>query len=122
MQETVQPIGNVVVCMQDPVGTSRRPNYVSSNRPLPLVFQDLWSETQEPSKADLLERSPSELSRLVYSYLPSGWDLVACNISTAILTIRQGNFEGSEITIIDDFTERTKFVYNGLINTFQGQY
>ena len=121
LQQTVQPIGDVVVCMQHPVGTSPGPNYVSSERPLPLVFQDLWSETQVPSEVDLLERSPSELSRLVGPYLPLGWGLVACSISTAILKILQGDFKGSEITVIDDSTERTTFLYNELINNLQGQ-
>ena len=121
LQQTVQPIGDIVICMQHPVGTSPGPNYVSSDRPLPLVFQDLWNETQEPSEVDLLERSPTELSRLVCSYLPHGWGLVTCSISTAIRTILQGNFQGSEITVIDDSTERTSFLYNELMNNFQGQ-
>ena len=92
LQQTVQPIGDIVICMQHPVGTLPGPNYVSSDRLLSLVFQDLWNETQEPSEVDLLERSPTELSRLVCSYLPHGWGLVTCNISTAIRTILQGNF------------------------------
>lgn len=121
LQQTVQPIGDVIVCMQHPIGTSPGPNYVSSDRPLPLVFQDLWSEIQVPSEVDLLERSPSELSRLVGSYLPPGWGLVACSISTAIFRILQGDFKGSDITVIDDSTERMTFLYNELINNLQGQ-
>ena len=92
LQQTVQPIGDIIICMQHPVGTSPGQNYVSSDRLLPLVFQDLWSETQEPSEVDVLERSPSELSKLVGPYLPQGWGLVVCSISTAICTILQGDF------------------------------
>jgi hypothetical protein len=120
LQQMVQPIGAVVICMQHPVGTSPSPNYVSRDHPLPLVFQDLWSEAHQPSEVDLLERSPLELSRLVDSYLPRGWGLVACNISTAIPTILLGDFQGSEIIVIDDCTERARFLYDELCNNFQG--
>lgn len=118
LQQIVQPIGAVVICMQHPVGTSPSPNYVSGDSPLPLVFQDLWSEALQPSEVDPLERSPSELSRLVDSYLPRGWGLVACSMS-AIPTILLGDFQGSEIIIIDDCTERTRFLYDELCNSFQ---
>ena len=121
LQQTVQPIGDVVICMQHPIGTSPGGNYVSSNHPLPLVFQDVWNEAQEPSEVDSLGKCPSELSRLVGPYLPQGWGLVACSISTAIPTIIQGDFQGSDITVIDDSTERTTFLYNELYNNFQGQ-
>lgn len=121
LKQTVQPMGDVVICMQHPVGTSAAPNYVSSNHPLPLVFQDVWSEVQEPSEVDPLERCPTELSRLVGPFQPRGWGLVACSISTAIPTIFQGEYQGSDIIVIDDSTERTTFLYNELYKNFQGQ-
>lgn len=106
--------------MQHPIGTSPDLNFVPASRPLPLIFHDQWGEVQQPSTVDVLKRSPSELSRLVGSYLPRGWGLVACSMSTAIPTILQSDFQGSEIIVIDDCSERVSFLYNELSNNFQG--
>lgn len=121
LQQAVEPFGGVVVYMQHPVDTSPNQNYVSGDRPLPLVFHDQWSETHQPSEGDRLERSPSELSRLVDAYLPIGWGLAAYNITTAIPTILHGGFHGSEIIVIDDSLERLNFLYTKLFVNFQGQ-
>ena len=120
LQQAVEPFGAIVVCMQHPIGTSHDLNLVPASRPLPLIFHDQWGEVQQPSTVDVLERSPSELSRLVDSYLPRGWSLVACSMSTAIPTILQSDFQGSEIIVIDDCSERVSFLYNELSNNFQG--
>ena len=116
----VEPFGAIVVCMQHSIGTSHDLNFVHVSRPLPLVFHDQWGEVQQPSTVDVLERSPSELSRLVGSYFPRGSSLVACSISMAILTILLSDFQGSEIIAIDNYSKRASFLYNELSNNFQG--
>lgn len=120
LRQAVEPFGAIVVSMQHPIGTSPDVNFVPASRPLPVIFHDQWDEVQQPSIVDVLERSPSELSRLVGSYLPRGKGLVACSMSTAILTILQSDFQGSEIIVIDDCSERISFLYNELSNNFQG--
>lgn len=120
LRQAVEPFGGMVICMQHPVGTSPDMNFVLASRPLPLIFHDQWGESRQPCTVDLLERSPSELSRLVRSYLPRGWGLVACNMSTAIPAILHSDFQGSEIIVIDDCSERVSFLYNELLENFQG--
>ena len=120
LQQAVEPIGDIIICLQHPVGTSPEPNFVTGRRRLPLLFDDNRGEAQEPSAVDVLERSPSELSRLVGSYLPRGWGLVACSMSTAISTILHSNFQGSDIIVIDNCNERVSFLYNELSNNFEG--
>jgi hypothetical protein len=70
LRQAVESFGAIVICMQHPVGTSPDLNFVPTSRPLPLIFHDQWGEARQPSTVDVLERSPSELSRLVDSYLP----------------------------------------------------
>jgi hypothetical protein len=120
LQQAVEPIGDIIICFQHPVGTSVEPNFVTGHRPLPLLFNDNHGEAKEPSAVDALERSPSELSRLVGSYLPPGWGLVVCSMSTTIPTILHSNFQGSKIIVIDDCSERVSFIYEELSNNFQG--
>ena len=121
LEQAVEPIGDIIICLQHPVETSAKSNFVIGRRPLSLLFDDNRGEAQEPSVVDALERSPAELSRLVGSYLPRGWGLVACSISTAIPTILKSDFQGSDIIVIDDCSERVSFLYDELSNNFHGQ-
>ena len=41
-------------------------------------------------------------------------------MSTAIPTIMHSNFQGFDIIVIDDCSERISFLYDGLSNNFRG--
>ena len=64
--------------------------------------------------ADTLERSPTELQRMVRAYLPPSWYLVAIGITTSIVDIVQDGFQDSHIIVIDWSLDRTYFFHNTL--------
>jgi hypothetical protein len=72
-----------------------------------------------PQAADTLERSPTELQRLVRAYLPATWGLVAIGITTSIAEIVQGGFQDKQVIIVDRSPERTRFLYNTLQSVYK---
>jgi hypothetical protein len=72
---------------------SLRAIWVSCGKPSP--------ENRMPRAADTLERSPTELQRMVRTYLPPSWYLVAVGITTSVVDIVQDGFQGSEVIVVD---------------------
>jgi hypothetical protein len=71
-----------------------------------------------PRAADTLERSPTELQRMVRAYLPPSWCLVAVGITTSIVDIVQDGFQGSQVIVVDWSPDRTRFLYNTLQSVY----
>jgi hypothetical protein len=93
VEQSVQATGGVTIMMEHPVGSRPKKNVVRNRMDtLPLAFIDSWNEDMMPQAADTLERSPTELQRLVRAYLPATWELVAIGITTSIAEIVQGGF------------------------------
>jgi hypothetical protein len=67
-----------------------------------------------PRAADTLERSPTELQRMVRAYLPPSWYLVAVGITTSVVDIVQDRFQGSQVIVVDWSPDRTRFLHNTL--------
>jgi hypothetical protein len=67
-----------------------------------------------PQAADTLERSPTELQRMVRSYLPPSWCLVAVGITTSIVDIVQDGFQGSQVIVVDWSPDCIHFLHNTL--------
>jgi hypothetical protein len=82
--------------MEHPTGSRAVENIVCTpGVQLPLAFTDSWNEDRMPRAADTLERSPTELQRMVRSYLPPSWFLVAVGITTSVVDIVHDGFQGS---------------------------
>ena len=79
---------------------------------LEVVFQDSWSEEMMPQAEDKLERTPTELKRLVNHV--SSAKLVTLGITMAVPKILKNTFVGDDIIIIEGATARTEFVYRTL--------
>jgi hypothetical protein len=62
---TVQAIGGVALVMEHPVGSKVAPNIRRGREQLPLAFTNVWNEDRMPRAVDRLERSPTELQRMV---------------------------------------------------------
>jgi hypothetical protein len=62
----------------------------------------------------MLERSPTELQRVVLAYLPPSWCLVAVGITTSVVDIVQDGFQGSQVIVVDWSPDRTRFLHNTL--------
>jgi hypothetical protein len=89
----VQAIGGVVIVMEHPIGSRAVENIVRiPGGQLPLAFTDRWNEDRMPQAADMLERSRTELQRMVRAYLPPSWCLVAVGITTNVVDIVQDGF------------------------------
>jgi hypothetical protein len=86
---------------------------------LPLAFTNSWNEDMMPQAAYTLERSPTELQRLVRAYQPATWGLVAIGITTSIAEIVQGGFQGKQVIVVDRSPERTRFLYNTLQSMYK---
>jgi hypothetical protein len=71
-----------------------------------------------PRAADTLERSPTELQRMVRAYLPPSWCLVAVGITTSVVDIVQDRFQGSEVIVVDWSLNRTCFLHNTLQSVY----
>jgi hypothetical protein len=78
------------------------------------VFIDVWNEDRMPRAVDKLERSPTELQRMVQAYLPERLGLVALGITTNIPDLVQQGFIGSEVIVLDGSMDRTRFLHNEL--------
>jgi hypothetical protein len=102
VEQSVQAIGGVAIVMEHPTGSRAVENIVRTPRgQLPLAFIDSWNEDRMPRAADTLERSPTELQRMVRSYLPPSWCLVAVGITTSVVDIVQDGFQGSQVIVVD---------------------
>jgi hypothetical protein len=96
VEQCVQAIGGVAIVMEHPIGSRAVENIVcTSGGQLPLAFTDSWNEDRMPRVADTLERSFTELQRMVRAYLPPSWCLVAVGITTSVVDIVQDGFQGS---------------------------
>jgi hypothetical protein len=88
VEQFVQAIGGVAIVMEHPTGSRAVENIVRTpGGQLPLAFTDTWNEDRMPRAADTLERSPTELQRMVCAYLPPSWCLVAVGITTSVVDI-----------------------------------
>jgi hypothetical protein len=88
VEQSVQAIGGVAIVMEHPTGSRAVENIVRTlGGQLPLAFTDTWNEDRMPRAADTLERSPTELQRMVRAYLPPSWCLVAVGITTSVVDI-----------------------------------
>jgi hypothetical protein len=83
---------------------------------LPLAFTNSWNEDRMPRAANTLERSPTELQRMVRTYLPPSWCLVAVGITTSVMDIVQDEFQGSQV--IEWSPDRTRFLHNTLQSVY----
>ena len=88
MEQSVQAISDVAIVMEHPTGSMAVENIVCIPRgDLLLAFIDSWNEDRMPRAVDTLERSPTKLQRMVRTYLPPSWCLVAVGITTSIVDI-----------------------------------
>jgi hypothetical protein len=118
VERAVQAIGGVAIVMEHLVGSRIVDNLRNGSKKLPLAFTDMWNEDKMPQDVDRLERSPTELQRMVQAYLPERWGLVAFGITTSILDIVQQGFVGSQFIVLDGSPARTRFLYNALRHVF----
>jgi hypothetical protein len=88
VEQSVQAIGGMAIVMEHPTGSRTVENIVRTpGGQLPLAFTDSWNEDRMPRVADTLEKSPTELQRMVCAYLPPSWCLVAVGITTSVVDI-----------------------------------
>jgi hypothetical protein len=119
VEQSVQAIGGVAIVMEHPTGSRAVENIVRTpGGQLPLAFTDSWNEDRMPRAADTLERSPTELQRMVHSYLPPSWCLVAVGITTSVVDIVQDGFQGSQVIVVDWSPDRTRFLHNTLQSVY----
>jgi hypothetical protein len=120
VEQSMQAIGSVTIMIEHPVGSRPTENVVHNRMDtLPLAFTNSWNEDRIPQAADTLERSPTELQRLVRAYLPATWGLVAVGITTSIAEIVQGGFQDKQVIVVDHSPERTRFLYNTLQSVYK---
>jgi hypothetical protein len=66
VEQSVQAIGGVAIVMEHPTGSRAVENIERTlGGQLPLAFIDSWNEDRVPRAADTLERSHTELQRMV---------------------------------------------------------
>jgi hypothetical protein len=119
VEQSVQAIGGVAIVMEHPTGSRAVENIVCTpGGQLPLDFTDSWNEDRMPRAADTLERSPTELQKMVHAYLPPSWCLVAVGITTNIVDIVQDRFQDSQVIVIDWSPDRTRFLHNTLQSVY----
>jgi hypothetical protein len=119
VEQSVQSIGGVTIVIEHPIGSRAVENIVRTpGGQLPLAFTDSWNEDKMPRAADTLERSPTELQRMVRAYLPPSWCLVAVGITTSIVDIVQDGFQGSQVIVVDWSPDRTRFFHNTLQSVY----
>jgi hypothetical protein len=71
VEQSIQAIGGVAIVMEHPTRSRAVENIVCTpGGQSPLAFIDNWNEDRMPRAADTLERSPTELQRMVRAYLP----------------------------------------------------
>jgi hypothetical protein len=93
-------------------------NLRNGREKLPLAFTAMWNEDKMPQDVNRLERSPTELQRMVQAYLPEKWGLVALGITTSILDIVQQGFVGSQVIVLNGSPTWTRFLHNALRGVF----
>jgi hypothetical protein len=119
VEQSVQAIGGVAIVMEHPIGSRAVENIVRTpGGQLPSAFTDSWNEDRMPRAADTLERSPTELQRMVRTYLLPSWCLVAVGITTSVVDILQDGFQGSQVIVIDWSPDRTRFLHNTLQSVY----
>jgi hypothetical protein len=119
LEQSVQAIGSVAIVMEHPIGSRAVENIVCTpGGQLPLAFTDSWNEDRMPRAADTLERSPTELQRMVHTYLPPSWCLVAVGITTSVVDIMQDGFQGSQVIVVDWSLDHTHFLHNTLQSVY----
>jgi hypothetical protein len=119
VEQSVQAIGGVAIVMEHPTGSRAVENIVRTpGGQLPLAFTDSWNEDNMPRAADMLERSPTELQRMVRTYLLPSWCLVAVGITTSVVDIVQDGFQGSQVIVVDWSPDRTRFLHNTLQSVY----
>jgi hypothetical protein len=102
VEQSVQAIGGVAIVMEHPTGSRAVENIIRTpGGQLPLAFTDSWIEGRMPRAVDTLERSPTELQRMVRTYLPPSCCLVAVGITTSIVDIMQDGLQGSQVIVVD---------------------
>ena len=115
MEQSVQAIGGVAIVMEHPTRSRAVENIVRIPQgELPVAFTNSWNEDMMPRSADMLERSPMELQKMVRAYLPPSWCLVPVGITTSIIDIVQDGFQSSQLVVADWSSDRTRFLYNAL--------
>jgi hypothetical protein len=115
VEQFVQAIGGVAIVIEHPTGSRAVENIVRTpGGQLPLAFTDSWNEDRIPQAADTLERSSTELQRMVRAYLPPSWCLAAVGITTSVMDILQDGFQGSQVIVVDWSPDRTRFLHNTL--------
>jgi hypothetical protein len=119
VEHSVQPIGGVAIVIEHPIGSRAVENIVRTPEgQLPLAFTNSWNEDRMPRAADTLERSPTELQRMVRAYLLPLWCLVAVGITTSVVDIVQDGFQGSQVIVVDWSPNRTHFLHNTLQSVY----
>jgi hypothetical protein len=119
VEQSVQAIGGVAIVMEHPTRSRAVENIVRiPGGQLRLAFTDTWNEDRMPRAADTLERSPTELQRMVCAYLTPSWCLVAVGITTSVVDIVQEGFQGSQVIVVDWSPDRTRFLHNTLQSVY----
>ena len=93
MEQAVQAIGGVAIVMEHPADSRAAENVCKGQEKLPVAFTDTWNDDKRPSPMDRLERSLTELQRLVRAYVPKKWGLMAFGITTNIVDIVEQGFK-----------------------------
>jgi hypothetical protein len=115
----VQTIGGVAIVMEHPTGSRAVENIVRTpGGQLLLAFTNSWIEDRMSLVADTLERSSTELQRMVRAYLPPSWCLVVVGITTSVVDIVQDGFQGSQVIVVDWSPDRTRFLHNTLQSVY----
>jgi hypothetical protein len=119
VEQSVQAIGGVAIVMEHPTGSRAVENIIRTpGSQLPLAFTDSWNKDRMPRAADTLERSSTELQRMVRAYLPPSWCLVMVGITTSVVDIVQDGFQGSQVIVVDWSPDYTRFLYNTLQSVY----
>jgi hypothetical protein len=114
VEQAVHAIGGVAIMMEHPAGSRAAQNVHTGREKLPVAFTDMWNEDKRPIAVDRLERSPTELQRMVRAYLLKKWGLVLLGITTSVVDIVEQGFQASQVIVIDGSPDRTRFLYNAL--------
>jgi hypothetical protein len=93
VEQAVQAIGGVAIIMEHPAGSRAAQNVRNGREKSLVAFTNMWNEDRKPSAVDRLERSSTELQRLVQAYLLDKWGLLAFGITTSIVDIVEQGFK-----------------------------
>ena len=73
--KAVQAIGSVAIVMEHHASSKAVQNVHTEQEKLLVAFTNMWNEDRTPSVVDKLERSFTELQRVVRAYLLDKWGL-----------------------------------------------